>query len=391
MGSKNLNELPWSQWHPTKNVGLVPHDVSDGSEKQIFWICDLGHDWIATPYNRTRNKSGCPFCSNHKAWNGFNDLASKFPRLAAEWSSKNNYPPEEQVAGGNKSVWWECEKGHEWQVKVNVRVKQGANCPICANQKIVAGINDLEFLEPEIAKQWHPTRNGELLPSQVSVGSNKKAWWQCEKGHTWEAAISSRRRNGCPVCANFMVVAGVNDLATTHPEVALQWHPRRNGGLSPTQVALGQTKSIWWRCTEGHEWKATLDTRRVSGCPRCAKFGFSQDGDAEFYFIENQELRSWKVGITGTDREYDRIESYKKRSWTVIVRLPAIGSVARKAERAVLTWIREELGLTQFLDKSSMGRHGGASETFAIVEEKRDIIIAKMIQEIQLASEELAE
>lgn len=384
MHSRDVNELPWSQWHPTKNGDLVPEEVSDGSERRVVWLCNYGHDWVATPYNRTRNRSGCPYCSNHKAWPGFNDLVTRFPQLAAEWSEKNPYPPEEQVAGGNKLVWWKCERGHEWQVKVNVRVKQGANCPICSNQKIVAGVNDLEFLEPIIASQWHPTKNGSILPSQVSVGSNKKAWWLCEKGHHWEAAISSRRRNGCPVCANFLVVVGVNDLVTTHPEIAAQWHPRKNGILSPTEVALGQTRPIWWQCSEGHEWKATLDTRKVSGCPRCAKFGFDQGADSELYFIQNTSLGAWKIGITGADRSYDRLASYEKKGWEIVHRIGGYrGYAVRGAELRLLRWIRKDLHLPPFLDKDSMGKDGGASETFEMIEELQEEIIRRMELEIR--------
>ena len=38
---------------------------------------------------------------------GFNDLASRFPEIAAEWSEKN-YPlrPDEVTAFSNKKAWW---------------------------------------------------------------------------------------------------------------------------------------------------------------------------------------------------------------------------------------------------------------------------------------------
>lgn len=375
------------QWHPTKNKPLEPFEIGAGSEKKIWWLCDLGHEWEANLSNRTRVGSGCPVCDGKQVLAGFNDLASKFPDVAAEWSSRNELSASEVISGSGKSVWWACSEGHEWEQRISVRTSQAVKCPVCANQKIVAGINDLQTLEPQIARQWHPTKNGDLLPSQVSVGSHKKSWWLCVEGHEWEAAISSRRRNGCPVCGNRQVVVGINDLSTTHPEIATEWHPTKNGDLSPTQVALGQTKSLWWKCSEGHEWKATLDTRNRSGCPRCAKYGFDQGGESEIYFIENQELKAWKIGITGTDRVYDRLASYQRLGWTVIVRTSATGRVVMAAEKAMFNWIRKELELPQYLEQDTMGKHGGATETFALVEELKEEILDRLAIEIKKATE----
>ena len=62
--------------------------------------------------------------------------------------------------------------------------------------------NSLAVHNPKLASQWHPTKNGSLLPEYVSVSSNKKVWWICEKEHEWQAIINSRNKGaGCPYCA----------------------------------------------------------------------------------------------------------------------------------------------------------------------------------------------
>ena len=379
-----------SEFHVAKNLGVGPSQISAGSEKRVWWVCALGHEWEASPANRTRLGSGCPVCAGVKVWSGFNDLASQYPKLASEWSDKNAITADQQLAGGNKKAWWKCINGHEWQTKINVRVKLGANCPVCSNQKVISGINDLSTIHPEIAAQWHPEKNGEIAPSSVSVGSAKSYWWRCSKGHEWKAALSSRRTNGCPVCGNRKVIAGENDLLTTNPEIAEQWHPEKNLDLQPSQVALGQTKSIWWSCFEGHEWKATLETRSRSGCPRCAKYGFDQSEESELYFIENTQLRAWKIGITGSNRSYDRIAEFQQRGWFVVARIgPYQGWVVKAAERKLLSWIRSDLDLPQFLDSKTMGGRGGATETFSIVREWQDKIMEKIVEEIRKAQDEL--
>lgn len=141
---------------------------------------------------------------------------------------------------------------HSWQAPVSRRT-DGSGCPYCLNQKVLAGFNDLATLNPALAAEWHPVKNGRLTPKDVVPGSNKKAWWQCAHGHEWEAAISSRvRGSGCPYCSRRKPVVGVNDLATTHPELAEQWDASRNDGLGPQDVTAHSARKVWWTCDCGH-------------------------------------------------------------------------------------------------------------------------------------------
>ena len=129
---------------------------------------------------------------------------------------------------------------------------------------------------PEVAAQWHPTKNGSLTPDQVVAGFHKRAWWICTEGpdHEWESSIDNRTSGGrgCPYCAGNQVSI-TNSLAALYPELAAQWHPTKNGSLTPDQVVAGSHKKAWWICTEGpdHEWEASLvnRTRLGVGCPFC--------------------------------------------------------------------------------------------------------------------------
>ena len=37
-------------------------------------------------------------------------------------------------------------------------------------------------LYPDLVKEWHPTKNGDLTPNDFTHGSGKKVWWLCPKG-----------------------------------------------------------------------------------------------------------------------------------------------------------------------------------------------------------------
>ncbi|MBQ2723724.1 MAG: hypothetical protein IJF72_03640, partial [Clostridia bacterium] len=200
-------------------------------------------------------------------------IAKLMPELAKEWHPTKNgkLKPEHLTIGSNKKVWWMCEKGHEWQAVVNSR-KTGVGCPYCSNKKVLAGENDLATTNPQLASEWHPTKNGNLTPQQVTRGSNKKVWWKCKKGHEWQADVSDRSQGqGCPYCSNKKVLAGENDLATTNPQLASEWHPTKNGNLTPQQVTSGSDKKVWWKCSKGHEWQAIIgDRNKGKGCPYCS-------------------------------------------------------------------------------------------------------------------------
>ena len=108
------------------------------------------------------------------------------------------------MANSHIKVWWKCDKGHEWQVRVASRTSGGSGCPICSGRKVLAGFNDLQTKEPRVAAEWHPTKNGALKPTMVTVGSTKKVWWKCPLGHEWKTVVYSRatgRKCGCPECA----------------------------------------------------------------------------------------------------------------------------------------------------------------------------------------------
>ena len=129
----------------------------------------------------------------------------------------------------------------------------------------------------EVAKQWHPTLNGNLTPSNFSSGSGKKVWWKCPKGddHEWESRINHRTNgSGCPICSGRKVVES-NCIATTHTELAKQWHPTLNGELTPSKVTYGSQRKVWWLCPKGHSYDSVVSSRtgtNGTGCRYCAGF-----------------------------------------------------------------------------------------------------------------------
>lgn len=195
-----------AQWHPTKNGGLTPEMVTRSSNKKVWWICEKGHEWEALISGRHQG-NGCPHCA-HQARTVpktiEDSLFAKYPKLAAEWHPTKNgaLTPERATRGSSKKIWWICANGHEWEASIRSRALYGHGCPYCSGRNPVVGENDLATVYPEIAAQWHPTKNGELTPEMVTKSSGKKIWWVCERGHEWQTTINCRTSggSGCPRC-----------------------------------------------------------------------------------------------------------------------------------------------------------------------------------------------
>ena len=128
----------------------------------------------------------------------------------------------------------------------------------------------------EVAAQWHPTKNGDVTPDQVVTGSHQKYWWKCDKDpeHEWESVVRGRTQKaaGCPFCSGRRAWTA-NSLANLFPEIAAQWHPTKNGEVTPEQVVAGSHQKYWWKCSKGldHEWEMAVKNRTIldQGCHRC--------------------------------------------------------------------------------------------------------------------------
>jgi hypothetical protein len=98
------------------------------------------------------------------------NLKIRFPEISEEWCSAKNgdLKPEDVTPGSNKKVWWQCPKGddHEWEATISTRTS-GRGCPFCSGKR-VSKDNNLEIKFPEIAKQWHPTKNGNFKPKDTT-------------------------------------------------------------------------------------------------------------------------------------------------------------------------------------------------------------------------------
>lgn len=227
-------------------------------------------------------------------------LQSDYPSVAAEWHPYQNgdLKPESISSNSHESVWWmrlyiDPKTGRqftfEWQARIQNRTVLGRGCPFLSGKAVYPGFNDLQSQFPDVAKEWHPNKNGDLSPDKVLSTGKNPVWWLLhytdpksgkEFDFEWEAPIYKRTvyGQGCPFLTGHKVYPGFNDLLSQCPKIANQWHPLKNGSLSPDRVTVTSNRSVWWFLsyndpkTGKHfdfEWVAPINGRvqNNSDCP----------------------------------------------------------------------------------------------------------------------------
>lgn len=213
------------------------------------------------------------------------------PDLWCQWDFKKNDELGHDIwkvsYGSGKEVWWISEDGNDYYPqKITFRVRN----------QIPSIIRSLGYKNPELASQWHPTKNGDLTPHDVTCGSDKQVWWKCSKNplHEWETSVSNRNRHlsDCPFCSGYTAWKGETDMWTTNPKLAgLLVNPEDGYKLGEFS-----NKKTNWKCPDCGE---IIKDKKISdvnidglSCPKCSdgisypeKFMYSLLSclDIEFY------------------------------------------------------------------------------------------------------------
>jgi hypothetical protein len=244
---------------------------------------------------------------------------------------------------------------------------------------VLAGFNDLATTHPELAKELV---DGD--PKTFSKGAEKSVKWKCELGHNWFASIGSRTNmgSGCPICSGRKVLAGFNDLATTHPEVA-----KELVDADPTKFTSGSNLSQTWRCSFGHVWRTAISHRtstiRSTGCPSCSKYGFDPSDKGYLYLIEHQNWKMLQIGITNNPDQ--RLLNHSALGWKLIeIRGPIDGLLTRKLETGILQMLKANGA--DLANEKIAGKFDGYSEAWS-----KAIFDVRSIKELIRLTEEFEE
>lgn len=173
----------------------------------------------------------------------------------------------------------------------------------CLRKKIDAK-DSLGKRFPHLVKEWHPTENGGWTPYDFSAGTRFVATWQCTSAckeldgtpspdceHKWNSEIGHRARGSkCPYCtrrSSRPCCAKTSLASEEFRAFAVEWHPTKNGSLTPRDFYPKSRENVWWTCANVcpqtdpdappcvHEWNARISTRTYGGhgCSHCSTHG----------------------------------------------------------------------------------------------------------------------
>jgi hypothetical protein len=219
----------------------------------LLWRCALGHRWRASLASVTRRNTWCPTCAGNRKL----ELAD-LRKLARE---RGGRCLSRHYVNGRTPLLWECAFGHRWkaaaeQVKGGLH-KKGTWCPKCYDQRRTfrprGTVEEMQVLARS---------RGGIFLSRNYLGSRARHAWECALGHRWRAVSGNiKRGNWCPVCAG-------NRKSSLRDYRALAI---RRGGKCLSTTYTNNDNKLRWRCSMGHEWRATgSSVRRGSWCARCA-------------------------------------------------------------------------------------------------------------------------
>ncbi len=318
----NLRPELLPEWDASRNGKMTFDAVTAHSKIRVWWRCtmDKRHGWQAQVRDRTLGH-GCPYCSGRYTLRE-ESFGTLYPQLAKQLHPSKNlgFDPFATAPLSNKKVFWVCSKhpDHVWESRLSGRTESDAGCPICRQTA-----SSLANAAPELAKEWHPKKNLPHTPETTSTGSRLKAWWQCKTNpqHVWDAQVRMRvdAKTGCPVCARSQPQSSRPTLRAFSADLTKQWHPTRNGGLTPDDVTVGSHRSVWWKCevAPDHEWSAPVRNRaRLGhGCPMCSTRTGRASRGSNLADKHPKLAAQWHAEKNGTLRPENVTPGSTKRVW----------------------------------------------------------------------------
>lgn len=195
------------------------------------------------------------------------------------WDWKRNAKaPWEARCRSTENVWLVCpgcgrsfERTPKTFRKGMKGKKKQCECPYCSGKTIIPGETDLCSTHPELVKEWHPTKNGDLRPEMFTAHSHRKVWWMDEEGNEIYASIRGRAKYGTPIAERREAhLHGL--LEDERPDLYAQARPEDNPGIDLESLGGASRQEIVWAGDCGHKWRAPVKSRTImgSGCPYCS-------------------------------------------------------------------------------------------------------------------------
>lgn len=314
LAASNSEALAW--WDHNANDQSLLATATVRSRRSARWRCPTCGLRFERKIYEMADRPVCPACAQRKAEDRKAEYdrllvtpVADVPGLLAAWADDAD-PGKVMVAGSFGTYVFRCPSGHRPRLSPYTYLSSG--CPSCKAQATRDKPKMLTEALPEIASQWHPTRNGKYTPDNVVWNSKRNVWWHADCcGHEWQERVVDRdkyQRLRCPMCRTIL-----GSLAWHDPGLAAEWSP--NNPITPWQVRPYSNTDFVpeWVCSinSDHVWKMPLSSRMNGAeCPECRPTGKSRV-ELNHYAAAREVFGTAQSGVMLRDSAFT-----SRKAWT---------------------------------------------------------------------------
>jgi hypothetical protein len=193
--------LEW--WDHDRNDEATLRTVTVRARRACHWICPECELRFEAPVTAMATQPWCRACAVRRREEQARQEESEptyeqwkvtpvadVPELAAAWADETD-PHDVMVADVRPLRRFRCPNDHHPRVSPLTFLQSG--CPHCRSAQTAQNRRWLADTLPEIASQWHPTRNRKFTPQNVVWDSKRMVWWRADCcGHEWQEQVRSR-------------------------------------------------------------------------------------------------------------------------------------------------------------------------------------------------------
>lgn len=259
--------------------------ADESTQLKLVWDCPTCHRTFPSTLRamiasiKTSTK-GCPYCAHVLIVEGesFGDI---HPELLDEYADENKIDPFEVYPNSKKEVLWRCVNNpdHTWSATFALKHAGGGPCPVCSRTKLIKGINTFADVHPEYLDMY--SDNNERKPDEIFYNASPMFRWNCRTCHGQYSAYIREIISGektCPFCNDRLLLPGLNDFATKHPDLMKNYEYIANRLITnPDCIPEKSTMLLWWKCPNNpkHYYpmspirKLWFQKRNREACPEC--------------------------------------------------------------------------------------------------------------------------
>ena len=258
------------EWDYSKNGELKPSEVSSGSDKFVWWICQwCGHEWKTQVKKRALRGNGCPRCSKQST--SFQEQAiyyyvKKIYKDAVNRDLSNGFELDIFIPSLNVGIEYDGKTWHKTNKKLVMDNIKDENCK---NK----GITLYRFRDPILENTLNSIRINCIDGDNSSLEESIVMLLEllCQR-----KVCVNVDRDKYEILELYKRNMQENSIAYKFPNLVEEWHPTKNKMLSPQNIAWSSGIKIWWKCKKcGYEYQAAPNHRtrkgRYSGCIRCGR------------------------------------------------------------------------------------------------------------------------